>query len=98
VSDEIPAQPLAVDGRGQDIATGAYITRYDVARCQSLRDYLLSCGDIDSEPTINRGTDDPPSPPDQYIAIAEVRAGEKIRSLVRFLNAACRGAYERVAL
>ncbi len=74
------------------------MARYDVARCQSVRDYLLSCGDIDSEATINRGTDDPSLMPDQYIAIAEVRAGEKIRSLVRFLNAACRWAYERVAL
>jgi hypothetical protein len=98
MSQEMPAQPPALDGRGQDIATGAYMARYDVARCQSVCDYLSSCDNIDSKPTINRETVDPSLLPDQYITIARARAGERIRTLVRFLNAACRWAYERVAL
>jgi hypothetical protein len=98
MADEIPAQPLARDRGSQGVATRAYMARYDVARRQSVRDYLSSCGDRDSELASNRGTDDPACPADQTVAVVAVRAGKKIRSLVRLFNSACRRAYECVAL
>ena len=98
MTEEIPTQPLALDGRVQDIATVAHVARYEVARCQSVRDLLLSCGGIERDPAISQATEHTSVLPDMSSASAGMRVGEKIRTLVRIVNAACRWAYERVAL
>jgi len=98
MSQEIPAQPPSREGSSQDALTAAQMARYELARCRSLRDLLWTCGAIEDNPTINVTTEHISGPPDLSSASAGVRVEGKIRALVRFVIAACRWAYERVAL
>ncbi len=98
MSIRVSEQPSTDGPRGQDEATLAQMDRYELARCRSARDLLFACGGIASEPTTDREIDAPCLLADQSIASPTVRAAEKTRLLVRFVIAACRWAYERVAL
>jgi hypothetical protein len=98
VSEEIPTQLLVLDGTVEDLATNGLMARYEVARCQSVRDLLLSCGGIEGDPAICQATEQTSVLPDMSTASVRVRIAEKTRTLVRLVNVACRWAYERVAL
>ena len=80
------------------MAPNGLMARYEVARCQSVRDLLLSCGGIEGDPAICEATQHTSVQPDMSTASVWVRIGEKIRTLVCLVNVACRWAYERVAL
>ena len=98
MSQEIPVQPSTREGTGQDELTATQMARYELARCRSVRDLLWTYGAIEGDPTINVATEHISVLPDLSSASAGVTVEEKIRALVRFLIAACRWAYERVAL
>lgn len=98
MSLEIAEQPPAPAGRGQDAATAAPMSRYELARCRSVRDLLWSYGGIQGAPAVNCATEDTAVLSKTNSASIGVRVGERVRSLVRFVGAACRWVYERVAL
>jgi hypothetical protein len=98
VSDELPTQLLVLDGTVEDLATKGLMARYEVARCQSARDLLLSCGGIEGDPAICQATEQASVLPDMSTASVGVRIAAKIRTLVRLVNVACRWAYGLVAL
>lgn len=98
MSEELPTQLLVLDETVGDLAPSGLMARYEVARCQSVRDLLLSCGGIEGDPAICQATEHTSVLPDMSTASVGVRIEEKIRTLVRLVNGACRWAYERVAL
>ena len=98
MSKEMPTQLLVLDETVGDLATNGHMARYEVARCQSVRDLLLSCGGIEGDPAICPATEHTSVLPDMSTASVGVRIEEKIRTLVCLVSAACRWAYECVAL